>query len=171
MRTINWTRRAAAVAMLRRFAAVAAGAGIAAAMLPLSAGAQDFPSKPVTIVVPFGPGTANDIIARQLAQDMQVTLGQSVVVENRPGATGNIAVDYTAKSKPDGYTLVIASMSNIINQATGNTTTDLTKDFAPVSQVALTPIVAAVHGYVLGAGAGLAFGSDLVVAASRMIKK
>ena len=139
MRTINWTRRAAAVAMLRRFAAVAAGAGIAAAVLPLSAGAQDFPSKPVTIVVPFGPGTANDIIARQLAQDMQVTLGQSVVVENRPGATGNIAVDYTAKSKPDGYTLVIASMSNIINQATGNTTTDLTRDFAPVAFSGRTP--------------------------------
>jgi tripartite-type tricarboxylate transporter receptor subunit TctC len=130
MRATIWTRRATVAAAL---------AGIAAAALPLPASAQDFPSKPITIVVPFGPGTANDIIARQLAQDMQVTLGQSVVVENRPGATGNIAIEYTAKSKPDGYTMVIASMSNIINQATGNTTTDLTKDFAAVAFAGKTP--------------------------------
>ena len=124
MRTINWTRRVAAVAVAASLAAVA---------LPLSAGAQDFPAKPVTIVVPFGPGTANDIIARQLAQDMQVTLGQSVVVENRPGATGNIAVDYTAKSKPDGYTLVIASMSNIINQ--DRKSTRLNSSHIPLSRM------------------------------------
>lgn len=61
------------------------------------AGAQDFPAKPITIVVSFGPGTANDIIARQLGQDMQATLGQSIVAENRAGATGNIAADYVAK--------------------------------------------------------------------------
>jgi tripartite-type tricarboxylate transporter receptor subunit TctC len=103
------------------------------------AGAQDFPSKPVTIVVPFGPGTANDIIARQLGADMTGTLGQSVIVENRAGATGNIAIDFVAKSRPDGYTLVIASMSNILNQVTGNTSTDLTKDFTPVAFSGKTP--------------------------------
>ncbi len=129
MRNGNWLRRAALAAM----------AGLGAAMLMGPAGAQDFPTKPVTIVVPFGPGTANDIIARQLAQDMTATLGQSVIVENRAGATGNIGADYVAKSRPDGYTLLIGSMSNIINQATGNTGSDLTKDFAPVAFSGKTP--------------------------------
>ncbi len=124
----TWSRRAALAAL----------AGLAAA-LPAGAGAQEFPSKPVTIVVPFGPGTANDIIARQVAQDMTATLGQSVIVENRAGATGNIAAEYVAKSRPDGYTLLIGSLSNIINQATGNTGNDLTKDFTPVAFSGKTP--------------------------------
>jgi tripartite-type tricarboxylate transporter receptor subunit TctC len=113
--------------------------GIATGALQCPAGAQDFPNKPVTIVVPFGPGTTNDIIARQLAQDMTGTLGQSVIVENRAGATGNIAIDFVAKSRPDGYTLVIASMSNILNQVTGNAGSDLMKDFAPVAFSGRTP--------------------------------
>src|SRR3954471_16205697 len=115
----------------RRTAVAAALAGFTAGVMQASAGAQDFPSKPITIVVPFGPGTTNDIIARQLAQDMTGTLGQSVIVENRAGATGNIATDFVAKSRPDGHTLLIASMSNILNQVTGNATSDLTKDFTP----------------------------------------
>src|SRR5690348_17121170 len=130
MQVINRSRRAVVATAL---------AGIAALATGTSAMAQDFPTKPVTIVVPFGPGTANDIIARQLAQDMTATLGQSVIVENRPGSTGNIAVEYVSKAKPYGYTLVIASMSNILNQATGNTTTDLIKDFAPVAFSGKTP--------------------------------
>jgi tripartite-type tricarboxylate transporter receptor subunit TctC len=108
-------------------------ASVAATAMPKPAGAQDFPNKPITIVVPFGPGTANDIIARQLAQDMTGTLGQSVIVENRAGATGNIATDFVAKSRPDGYTLLIASMSLLLNQVTGNANADLTKDFTPVA--------------------------------------
>lgn len=115
----------------RRAAVASAMAGVATAAVP--AGAQDLQQgKPITIVAPFGPGTTNDIIARLLAQDMTVTLGQSVIVENRPGATGNIGADYVAKSRPDGHTLVIASLSNIINQATGNTTANLINDFTPV---------------------------------------
>lgn len=118
--------------MTRRTVVASAVAGVAAAVAP--AVAQDFQSgKPITIVAPFGPGTTNDIIARLLAQDMTVTLGQSVIVENRPGATGNIGADYVAKARPDGHTLVIASLSNILNQATGNTTADLINDFTPVS--------------------------------------
>ncbi|WP_439612605.1 Bug family tripartite tricarboxylate transporter substrate binding protein [Reyranella sp.] len=116
----------------RRAAVASAIASVAAATAP--AQAQDFQQgKPITIVAPFGPGTTNDIIARLLAQDMTATLGQSVIVENRPGATGNIGADYVAKSRPDGHTVVIASLSNIINQATGNTTANLLNDFAPVS--------------------------------------
>ena len=123
----------------RRAIVVAAMVGIATGALQGPAGAQDFPSKPITIVVPFGPGTTNDIIARQLAQDMTGTLGQSVIVENRAGATGNIAIDLVAKSRPDGYMLVIASMSNILNQVTGNASSDLMKDFAPVAFSGRTP--------------------------------
>lgn len=116
----------------RRAAVASALASVATAAVP--AFAQDLQlGKPIVIVAPFGPGTTNDIIARLLAQDMTATLGQSVIVENRPGATGNIGADYVAKSRPDGHTVVIASLSNIINQATGNTTANLLNDFAPVS--------------------------------------
>ena len=121
-----------AIKLSRRAAVTSALASAVAAVAP--AGAQDFQQgKPIVIVAPFGPGTTNDIIARLLAQDMTTTLGQSVIVENRPGATGNIGADYVAKSRPDGHTVVIASLSNIINQATGNTTANLLNDFAPVS--------------------------------------
>ena len=120
------------VAKLSRRAAVASAmAGLASAAIP--ARAQDFPSKPITIVVPFGPGTTNDVIARQLGQDMTGTLGQGIIIDNRAGATGNIAADLVAKSRPDGHTLFIPSMSQILNQVTGNATTDLTKDFTPVA--------------------------------------
>jgi tripartite-type tricarboxylate transporter receptor subunit TctC len=115
----------------RRTVVASTMAGLASAALP--AAAQDFPSKAITIVVPFGPGTTNDIIARQLAQDMMGSLGQSVIIDNRPGATGNIAADLVAKSRPDGHTLFIPSVSQILNQVTGNATTDLTKDFVPVA--------------------------------------
>jgi tripartite-type tricarboxylate transporter receptor subunit TctC len=114
----------------RRAIVASAMAGVAGAALP--ARAQDFPTKPITIVVPFGPGTTNDVIARQLGQDMTATLGQGVIIDNRAGATGNIAADLVAKSKPDGYTLFIPSVSQIINQVTGNANTDLTKDFVPI---------------------------------------
>jgi tripartite-type tricarboxylate transporter receptor subunit TctC len=116
----------------RRAAVVSAMAGVATAGVAVRA--QDFqPGKPIVIVAPFGPGTTNDIIARLLAQDMTATLGQSVIVENRPGATGNIGAEYTAKARPDGHTVVIASLSNIINQATGNNTVNLLNDLTPVS--------------------------------------
>jgi tripartite-type tricarboxylate transporter receptor subunit TctC len=130
MQATKWSRRAVVAATL---------AGVGVGVLQAPAGAQEFPSKPITIVVPFGPGTTNDIIARQLAQDMTGTLGQSVIVENRAGATGNIAIDFVAKSRPDGHTLVIASMSNILNQVTGNASYDLTKDFTPVAFSGKTP--------------------------------
>ncbi len=124
MQATKWRRRALVAAAM---------AGIAAGAMQIPASAQDFPHRPITIVVPFGPGTANDIIARQLAQDMSGTLGQSVIVDNRAGATGNIATDFVAKSRPDGYTLLIASTSLLLNQVTGNATADLTKDFTPVA--------------------------------------
>ena len=113
-----------------------AGVGLASSVLlatQVPAVAQEFPNRAITIVCPFGPGTAVDIIGRQLAQHMTGTLGQSVIVDNRAGATGNIATDYVAKSAPNGYTLYITSTSIIINQFVGAPASSLAKDFEPVA--------------------------------------
>jgi tripartite-type tricarboxylate transporter receptor subunit TctC len=106
--------------------------------------AQDFPARAITIVVPFGPGTGNDIIARQVGQHMTGALGQSVIVDNRPGATGNIASDYVAKSKPDGYTIYLPSSSILLNQLVGAPNSNLIRDFEPVALSGTLPYALAV---------------------------
>jgi tripartite-type tricarboxylate transporter receptor subunit TctC len=86
-------------------------------MLAGAAHAQDYPSKPVRILVPYGPGGATDIIARIVAQRLGESLGQSFVVENRPGANGNLALEAAARAPADGYTLLVGNVStNAINE-------------------------------------------------------
>jgi tripartite-type tricarboxylate transporter receptor subunit TctC len=80
----------------------------ASALAPVIAQAQAFPDKPIHIIVPLPPGGSNDVLARIVGQEMSKTFGQPVIVENKPGAAGNIATDYIAKSAPDGYTIAIA---------------------------------------------------------------
>lgn len=80
----------------------------AVAMLPKLAYAQSFPTKPIHIIVPFSPGGSNDVLARILGQKMSESFGQSVIIENKPGASGNIGTNYLAQSKADGYTIAIA---------------------------------------------------------------
>src|SRR3546814_5365525 len=92
----------------RRSVLVALGASAAVAALPRLARAQAFPDKPIRIIVPLPPGGSNDVLARILGQKMSESFGQTVVVENKPGAAGNIATDYLAKSEADGYTIAIA---------------------------------------------------------------
>ncbi|VTU19418.1 tripartite tricarboxylate transporter substrate binding protein [Variovorax sp. PBL-E5] len=119
------------------------------AALPLFALAQaaDFPSKPIRIVVPFPPGGATDEAARLIATQMGAHWGQPVVVDNRPGAGGNVGSDIVAKSAPDGYTLVMGvTGSHAINISLySKMPYDPVKDFVAISQVAVVPNVLVVH--------------------------
>lgn len=112
-----------------------------------TATAQDYPSRPVKIVVPFPAGGSNDIIARILAQKLGERTGQAFLIENRGGAGGNIGADAVATSEPDGYTLLLTAPPPLtINAALyKNLPYDPAKAFAPVALVASVPIVLAVH--------------------------
>ena len=112
-----------------------------------AATAQDYPSRPVKIVVPFPAGGSNDIIARILAQKLGERTGQTFLIENRAGAGGNIGADAVATSEPDGHTLLLTAPPPLtINAALyKNLPYDPAKAFAPVSLVASVPIVLAVH--------------------------
>ena len=104
----------------------------------LSALAQGFPNKPVTIVVGFEPGGGTDTTARILQKPLGDQLGQQIVVENRAGAGGNIAVDYVAKSAPDGYMLVLANVGALaVNPHILKTPYDPLKDLTPISMAAV----------------------------------
>jgi tripartite-type tricarboxylate transporter receptor subunit TctC len=119
---------------------------VLAVVMPLAAAAQAYPTRSVKIVVPFAAGGATDVVARQLAQKLTEVWGQSVVVENRAGAGGNIGADAVAKSPPDGYTLLMTSGSIVTaNQHMyRNMGFDPAKDLAPVTNVASGPQIIAV---------------------------
>jgi tripartite-type tricarboxylate transporter receptor subunit TctC len=108
-----------------------------------AAAAQGYPAKPVKIVVGFAAGGPTDVIARLLAADMSASVGQSFVVENRPGANAIIATEAVAHSAPDGYTTLFSSLSLLVNAILPGTKAnyDPFKDFAPVSNVAALPMV------------------------------
>jgi tripartite-type tricarboxylate transporter receptor subunit TctC len=113
---------------------------ILALLLAPSASAQDYPAKPVRFIVPYAPGGSSDIIARLYGQRLSETLGQTFVVDNRPGAGGTIGTGILAKSLPDGYTLILQDMPHTINPAVyGNLPYDPVKDFAPITLVARAP--------------------------------
>ncbi|MWL90808.1 tripartite tricarboxylate transporter substrate binding protein [Cupriavidus sp. SW-Y-13] len=101
-----------------------------------------FPSKPITIVVPFAPGGGNDILARLIAPKMSQQLGQPVIIENKPGAGGNLGADYVAHAAPDGYTLVIASSQVTMNPYLGmKVPFNIERDFEPVGRIGSVPLV------------------------------
>jgi len=108
--------------------------------------AQAYPDKPVTLIVGFPPGGGVDIVARQLAETLSDSLGQRVVVENRAGAAGNIAMEYVARAKPDGYTLLMGNLGMLTANPVlyPKLSFDASKDFTPVARVVVTPLLAAV---------------------------
>ena len=127
--------------MKKLLSSLAVGAGM---LLAGAASAQDYPSRPVKIVVPFAPGGGTDVIARVLAQKMSADLKQQFVVENKSGAGGSIGTEQVAKAAADGYTLLLVPTSHVINPSIFKLTFSTERDFAPISMVASTPILVAV---------------------------
>lgn len=115
--------------------------------ISIQGNAQPFPSKPVTIVVGFAPGGGTDTVARLLQGKLGEALGQAVVVENKTGAGGNIAVDFVAKSAPDGYTVVLANVGSltVAPHTVANLPYDPMKDLAPISMAVIFSNVICVH--------------------------
>jgi len=128
-------------------AAASLSAALAVSALRAAAAADAYPSKPVRFVVAFPPGGGTDIIARSIAQRLTVRLAQQVVVDNRPGAGGNIGTDIVAKSAPDGHTLLMGSAGPLAINASlfGKMPFDPIRDLAPVTLAASTPNVLVVH--------------------------
>jgi len=127
---------------MTRFTAV-----IASAVLSIGlASAQGYPAKPVRIVVPYPAGGASDTLARLLGAKLNEVLGQSVIVDNRAGANGNLGADYVAKSAPDGHTLLLAGLDALsISPSLYKLPFDPIRDFAPVTMVAYSPHLLVVH--------------------------
>jgi len=127
----------------RRLAILAVAASITTwPAMPVAAQTEFPKQKPITLVVPFAPGGGNDILARAIAPRMSQLLGQTVVVDNRPGAGGNLGTELVARAQPDGYTIVIAS-----SQVTMNPFLDMKvpfrieKDFEPIGRLASVPLL------------------------------
>ena len=108
--------------------------------------AQAYPNKPIKIIVPYPPGGTSDILARSLGQKLGESLGQTIVVENKPGANGNLGADLVAKSPADGYTLLLCDIGALaISPSLYKLSFDPTTDFSPVTMVAYSPHILVVH--------------------------
>jgi len=115
---------------------------VATIMVAMPAQAQDFPTKPVTLIVPYGAGGPTDIAARLLADGLGEALGQSVIVENKAGGSTVIGADYVAKSKPDGYTILMSAATTFIaNPHLNKNLSYQVDDFEPVAMVSKVPLV------------------------------
>ena len=126
------------------------GAGAAASLLPCAAptawAQPAYPTKPITMLVPFPPGGPTDLVARVLAKQMSDQLGQNIVIDNRPGANGNIAAVAVARAPADGYTLLYNTSSITLSPALYKSLTyDVVRDFAPIALTAVVPLALVVH--------------------------
>ena len=126
----------------RRVLALAAMAAAICIVFNGTALAQTYPSRPITIIVPFAAGGPNDALARMLAEQMRGALGRPVIIENVPGANGSVEVGRVVRAAPDGYTLSIGSMSShVFNGAVYRLSYDLIKDLEPISPLVGEPTV------------------------------
>jgi len=127
---------------IHAFVAAAALSAFAA-----TAGAQTYPNKPIRVIVPYAAGGTSDILARQIGPKITEAWGQPVIVENKPGANGNVGADFVAKSAPDGYTMLLADIGALCISPSvfPHLPFDPRKDFAPVVMVSYSPHVLAVH--------------------------
>lgn len=117
----------------------------AALLFAGAAYAQDYPTKPIKIIVPSGTGGGLDLIARTIVSKISDRLGKTVVVENKPGGGGDIAAEVVAKAKPDGYTLLMASATYVVRANLYKVPYDPIRDFAPVTQISYAPYALVVH--------------------------
>lgn len=134
---------------ISRLTGVALAAGVAASAFA-QPGATDYPNKPIHIIVTFTSGGAPDILARLIGERLNAAWGQPVIVDNKPGAGGNIGADFVAKSAPDGYNIVVGTVgTHSINGALySKMPYDMVKDFTPITLLASTPNMLVVHNNV-----------------------
>ncbi|MDB5914909.1 MAG: tripartite tricarboxylate transporter substrate binding protein, partial [Ramlibacter sp.] len=133
MKTSHWIR-----------GAVVAGTMLAACAGALAQGAK-FPSKPITVINPYQPGGGTDTIVRLLQTKLAQSLGQPIVVESKPGATGTVGSEFVARAAPDGHTLLVNNITLTINEALGGAPRlDIQRDLVPIATVASSPVAVAV---------------------------
>lgn len=169
-----------------KFALIFRATSVALGLLgtTFAAGAADapaYPQKPITIMVGFPPGGLTDVLARRLARDLQTELKQTVIVENKAGASGQIATAQVAKATADGYTLLVTATHHVINPAINpKLPYDTAKDFIPIAELGSTPNVLVVHpslpvsnlqdylGYARKQQGGLAYGSSSIAGSTHL---
>jgi tripartite-type tricarboxylate transporter receptor subunit TctC len=125
--------------------AVALVAVLALALMSGASRADDYPARPIRVVVGFGPGAVADVILRVLTARMSQSLGQQLVVENRPGAGSSLGAEYVSRAPKDGYTLLMCTVAQTINPAMNNLSFDFGKDLAPIALVANAPQMLVAH--------------------------
>lgn len=128
----------------RQFLALATGAA-AMSVVPGIVRAQAYPTRPVHLMEGFGAGSTPDVVARLIGQALSERLGQPFVIENRTGASSNIAADAVVRSAPDGYTLLLVTVANAVNASMFKLNFDIVRDIAPVASVVQFPFVMMVH--------------------------
>ncbi len=131
---------------MKTLTSIAAGIACSLTVMTTSVFGQTYPNKPISLIVGFPPGGGVDMVARQLADSLAKQLGQQVIVENRAGAAGNIAMDYVARARPDGYVLLMGNLGMLTaNPALyPKQASESVKKLAPIARLVVTPLLAAV---------------------------
>jgi tripartite-type tricarboxylate transporter receptor subunit TctC len=128
-----------------KMVALCAGVAMTSVAVTIPISAQTFPTQPIKVIVGFGPGSAADILARLVGKQMEASLGQPIVVENRPGNSSMIAAETVTRAPADGYTLFMATIANTLNPAETKSNFNLGRDLAPIALLGIVPNVLVAH--------------------------